>query len=118
LSTPSELTALEIAVLEAMCESTPGEADALRCQIENAEVLKRENTGHGFLTRMKPKKSTYLIKTRVISRVAGKLEGFDNPMLFALFMQDGQISLLDGSAVDEDTSNADFTTIKFTIEPF
>jgi hypothetical protein len=107
------LTMLEMAVLEKMCEGTPREADALRCQIENAEVLERQNTGHGFFTTIRPVDTAYLITTRVIDGVFANLEKLNNPMVFVLFMTDGIIDVLEGAAVDENTSNLDFNAMEF-----
>jgi hypothetical protein len=108
-------TPLEKAVLEAMCDRTPNEADALRSQIETTTVLDRTNTGVGFYTKLKPTNSDKLLTNRVIGGVFANVAGLDNPVAFLLFTKDGHVDLLEGAATDESTATIDFAVARFVI---
>lgn len=53
-----EFTELERAVLNAICEGHSQVADRLRRLLATAQLLERDNTGHGFYTSFEVDKST------------------------------------------------------------
>jgi len=112
------LSELEKAILREIRIIRPDIARALDEQLEDMIVVSRENTNAGFYTTLRPQKVSTLIKqSRTVGNVFAKIQGMQNPMTFVLFIKDGLVHMLEGASIDEDTSNIDFSTVKFEIVP-
>jgi hypothetical protein len=113
-----DLNELEKAVLEQMLRQAPGNLiPLLREQIDGASVVSRKNTGAGFYTELKVGKISRPIETTVIENVCADIEGFDQPMLFLLFLQDGVIHTLEGATITDSSVGIDLSNIRFVIRP-
>jgi hypothetical protein len=115
----AQLNPLENAVLKAMCDLNlqNGDANALRSQLIDPIVTRRQNTGHGFYTWLTIKDKSKLIKTSVIDGVDATISGFIGPMLFILFSTNGIIDFLEGAATapEDDTTEVDFSSVQFQL---
>jgi hypothetical protein len=110
------LNELEKAVLEQMLRQASGNLlPLLREQIEGASVVSRKNTGAGFFTELKVKQVSRPIEAKVIKDVCADIEGFDQPMLFLLFLRDGVIHTMEGATIDDGTVDIDFSNVRFVI---
>jgi hypothetical protein len=78
----SVFTALESAVLEAICEAQPSGGDQLRECLRRAKLTRRENTGHGFYTHFSVGSPTWS---------PDELRLLDGPIAHMLDMGDGMI---------------------------
>jgi hypothetical protein len=116
----SELSPLENAVLDAICKEMPDEAHAISSQMSNLNVLRRENTGHGFFsyfagTRPGPPIGHRALPAGSAKVVAAWIKGLKNPVIFVLFTREGKLHMLDGSAIEEATNDVDFFTAEFEL---
>jgi hypothetical protein len=110
------LNSLERAVLHQIGAATPEIAMALNEQLEGVVVSKRENTNAGFFTTLQTRNVKTTIKqARAIGNVFARIEGLQNPMTFVLFIKDGLIDMLEGAAIDENTSEINFSTVRFEV---
>jgi len=106
---------LEKAVLEQMLQQVPGNVfPLLQEQLKTATVLGRENTGAGFYVRFEAKPISRPIEASTTSRQISR--GFDQPMLFLLFLKDGAIRTLEGTAIDDSTVDVDFSKVRFVVK--
>lgn len=112
-----ELNKLEAAILEAFTVRNPDEAGALKSQIKDIVVSKRENSGAGFFTYLLPAHRELTVVNRVFGKMFADVEGLTNSMTFLLFTEDGAITMLEGAAIAEDTTNIDFAAVSFKILP-
>ncbi len=113
-----QFTALETAALHAIFDETPEIAGLLREQLEVAYVLKRENTGGGFLTTIAVPVGTPKANCHSVLgyETHASIEGMAAGLGFALFMDQGWLHLLDGWARGGDNTTAfDFTRLPFSI---
>jgi hypothetical protein len=114
----SQFTALERAVLQAICESYPADRLALEAQLSTAKLEKRENTGCGFFTH-------FLVDQSSSKRVGGerlrngpqaKIEGLKYGMGFILWLESGYADCLEGYAYGPDsTTELPFESVHFQI---
>jgi hypothetical protein len=112
------LNELEKAVLEQMLRQASGNLlPLLTEQIEGASVVGRKNTGAGFFSALKVEQVSKPIEAKVIQDVWADIEGFDQPMLFLLFLRDGVIHTLEGATIDDSTVDIDFSNVRFVIRP-
>jgi hypothetical protein len=110
-----ELTKLEAAVLCEMAAIHADEQEAIEWQMANCQVIKRVNTGAGFYTHLQNDNQKHKIRSHVISRVFAEVDGLINPLIFVLFMEDGEMKLLEGAAVVDDTTSTNFEKVNFSI---
>ena len=113
-----DFTPLERAVLAAICEKYPSDRSALEAQLATARVRNRENTGHGFFTKVDVKKTpdTALPPPRL--RDGPQLvsvHGLKHGMGFILWLTDGFASSLEGYAYADSTVELDLETAEFTL---
>jgi hypothetical protein len=47
--------------------------------------------------------------------VCADIAGFDQPMLFLLFLRDGMIYALEGAAITDSTVHIDFSDVQFVL---
>lgn len=80
-----------------------------------ASVVSRKNTGAGFYTKLKVKQVSKPIEAKVIGNVCADIEGFDQPMLFLLFLRDGVIHQMEGATIDDSMVDIDFSKARFLI---
>jgi nitrous oxidase accessory protein NosD len=115
----SRLTALEAAVLNEICRQENDHGEALRAQVAAAIVTRRENSGAGFFTHLSVDRSLMPIMggATVIGNVVARIAGFEAPLLFFLFMEDGYVEMLEGASVEDSTVGVDLSACSFTIDP-
>jgi hypothetical protein len=114
----SSLNELEKAVLEKIRQDASGNLlPLLREQIDGASVVSRKNTGAGFFTKLKVERVSRPIDASHIGNVWADIEGFNQPMTFLVFLQDGVIHTLEGASIDDSTVGVDFSNVRFVIRP-
>jgi len=112
-------TPLERAVLKEICKQSD-EREALERQLATARVTRRKNTGDGFFTYFVVDRNGAPLTSRwrVLGNVAASIEGFERPLLLALFMnKDGYADMLEATAVGDSTVGIDLSVVRFTINP-
>ena len=104
------LTDLEAVALSEIGKQHP----VLLPQIAVVSVLDRENTGSGFLTSLAVDRASAesITSDRVLGNVWLRVQGFQDPMTFLLFMEDGFISCLEGATVRDTTELIDLCSPK------
>jgi hypothetical protein len=111
----SFLNELENAVLEEMVRQAPADLFSLEEQLRGVSALSRNNTGAGFYTKLVPKKTTTPVNAKIIGNVFADVKGLNHPMTFILFIRDGVVDTLEGAAVDDSTTDIDFSKVQFEI---
>jgi hypothetical protein len=118
-STQSCFTALELAVLRAICEKESVDRDrtALEVQLSSALLLSRENTGAGSYTSFAVDRSSGapVGGERLRNGPAMRIDGLQHGMGFILWLKDGYAELLEGCSYGESTSEIDFQRAGFEI---
>ena len=112
-------TALERAVLEEICKQAD-QREVLERQLATARLTRRENTGDGFFTYFTVDRNSPALTSRwrVVGNVAAAIEGFERPLLIALFMnKEGYADMLEGTAAGDSTATIDLSTVPFRINP-
>jgi hypothetical protein len=109
------LTKLEQAALDEICRLQFDGREVLERQLVTAEVARRENSGAGFFTYLAVDRTTAPFRTgrQVLGRVAANVEGFQQPILFLLFITDGYVDMLEGATVGDSTVGIDLANLKF-----
>ena len=115
----SPFTALESATLAEICRQYPEQATTLRSQIATATIIGRENSGAGFFTDLTVDPTFPAVATtaRVIGNIEAIVEGFKYSLLLMLFMENGYAHMIEGAAIDDDTTAVDFSSVRFTLTP-
>jgi hypothetical protein len=115
--TLSNFSALERAVLDEICHQYPTQRAALEAQLAAAVVRSRENTGAGVYTHFEINRSVApaIAWDRVIGNVSVKIDGFEDPMIFLLFTDDGYANCLEGAAICDSTIQVNLNTVRFEI---
>jgi hypothetical protein len=93
------LTDLERDVLLAMLAGHPG--PVLRDQLESAEIVSREMSGVGFFLRLATGSDRRFQRDSEVTGIYADIPGVSQPVGFALFIRDGQISWLEGWTHEE-----------------
>ncbi|MFZ2159219.1 MAG: hypothetical protein WAV72_24295 [Bradyrhizobium sp.] len=113
----TSLNELEKSVLQTLIQKVPANlAPLLKSQIDNASVVSRENTGAGFYTELDAGDVSQPVDAKVIQGVSAEIEGFEQPMLFLLFLRDGAIHTLEGAAITDSTVGIDFSEVRFRVQ--
>ena len=114
----TEFTDLEVEALRAIFLETPEFAAALEQQFEASNVTTRENSGHGFFTRVKVADDARVVDCPSVlghathARIGGLRYGFG----FVLFLDRGRLHMLEGFAYGSDsTHDLDLTAIQFEV---
>jgi hypothetical protein len=115
LSIASEFTALERAVLAAICEMCSADQTALEAQLSSATLLDRENTGGGFFTRFAVDRASNVAigGTRLRDGPAVKINGLEHGMGFILWLKEGYTHCLEGYSYAEPTTAVDLQAVGF-----
>lgn len=111
-------TNLELAALRSIFSETPDLAADLQQQMDRATVIKRENTGAGFLTTIGVPSDTPQVRTRKVLgyETYARIHGLEHGLGFVLFIREGRMHLLDGySPGSESTVPLDFLDLTFEI---
>jgi hypothetical protein len=113
-------TALERASLEEICRQQGDARKTLESQLATATVTRRENSGAGFFTYLEVDRATAPVVSteRVLGNVAASIDGFEDPLLLMLFMEDGYAKFLEGTAIRDSTVDLDLSTLRFTLSAF
>jgi hypothetical protein len=119
-SPQSTFTALERAVLDAICEMHPEDGAALEAQLSTATVRSRENDGYGFFTHFGVDRTSCPgiggMRLRNGPRAA-RIDGLKRGMGFILWLQDGYADCIEGYPFDESTTEIDLETVGFDLSP-
>jgi hypothetical protein len=106
---------LEREVLEITAREYPASADVLRLQIDNAQVVRFENSGAGFFCCLKvATEAPFLNEKSPLDGAYGNVLGVEHGMGFIVFLENGRLSFIEGycngnvSTVDFDFENATF----------
>jgi len=112
-------SALERAVLSAVCALYPDERNALESQLATAGFQGRENTGGGFFTN-------FTVDTSSTQALGGErlrdgprlvsIEGLAYGMGFILWLKEGYAECLEGYSYAEPTTAIDFQTVAFKLD--
>jgi len=113
------LNDLEVAALAAIAGQYPEQEAGLLAQIQAARIVTRENTGAGFFAHLSVDRgSTKPVFLRSpVGDVMADIDGFQVPMGFLVFLDEGYICTLEGFAIDDDTSRTDFNQVRFSMRP-
>lgn len=116
-SVVSDFTALERAVLHAICEAHAVDRAALEGQLLTAVVLSRENTGAGFYTRLFIERSaaTPIAGERLRHGPAASIDGLEHGMGFTLWLKEGYADCLEGYCYGESTARIALERVGFKI---
>ena len=118
-STESCFTALELAILRAICEKESVERDrtSLEAQLSTAILESRTNTGAGFYTAFTVGRSSSVPigGDRLRTGPAARIDGLQRGMGFILWLRDGYVALLEGYSYEESTIEIDFERAGFEI---
>lgn len=116
-SVGSTFTALERAVLQAICEAYPADRLALGAQLSTVRSLSRENTGAGFYTRFSVQRSpeTAISGERVRRGPAVRVDGLQHGLGFLLWLDEGFASCLEAYSFGENTGAIAFDQLRFEI---
>ena len=108
---------LELAAIRSIFAEVPEHAAALEEQLRGAVVTSRENTGHGFFTRITVADDAPPVPLSgpLGERTHAHIKGFETGLGFLIFLKDGRCSTLEGYAFVDDTSAADLTAVDFAI---
>jgi hypothetical protein len=97
----SELTFLEQAVLHAILAGSHPALDSLRHQLRGLEVVRRIASGTTFSTVLRPDpvlpRAPIAARRAVLDDVMADVPGLARGAAFALFVEDGRISRLEGT---------------------
>lgn len=119
LSTESCFTALESAVLRAICEKELVDRNRrdLEGQLSTAVLVSRENTGAGFYTSFAVNRGSGVPVSgeRLRNGPAMRIDGLQHGMGFILWLKDGYAELLEGYSYGESTVEIDFKRAGFEI---
>ena len=110
-------TALERAVLRAICEMHSADQTALEAQLSTANVLSRENTGAGFFTRfvVDHDSGAAVGGARLKDGPGARIEGLDHGMGFILWLKEGYADCLEGYSFADSTTGIDLERVGFEI---
>ncbi len=102
---------LEAAVLDAIAGQYPQQRNELLAQFQAARVIGRHNSGAGFFTNLEieRQKAAPVTVPRVIGNVWADIDGFEAPMTFLVFTEDGYAKTLEGATCGDGTENVDFS---------
>lgn len=92
--------------------------ESLHAQMAAACIVKRENTGLGFITTVEVPSACELVDARgsLGNATYAYVDGLKHGLGFVLLLKDGRLHVLDGySLAGEDTSALPFFDIKFQI---
>jgi len=110
-------TKLEQAALNEICKHSR-ERPALEGQLATASVSSRKNTGDGFFTYFAVDKNCGPLAgpRRVLGNVTVTIEGFERPLMVALFMsKDGYANMLEATTAGDSTIGIDLSAVRFEI---
>jgi hypothetical protein len=112
---PIEREVLEIAAAECSCS-----AEAIRHQIDTAQVVSFENSGAGFFSNLVVAEDAPVLpeKSR-LSGAYGSVLGIEHGMGFIVFLQDGRLAMIEGYCNDSvPTKDLDFSRAVYELMPW
>jgi hypothetical protein len=110
-------TGLEQVALEEICKHSR-ERPALEAQLATARVSRRKNTGDGFFTYFAADQNCPPLTGpwSVLGNVTVTIEGFERPLMVALFMsKDGYAHMLEATTAGDSTTGIDLSAVRFEI---
>jgi hypothetical protein len=115
----SDFTLLEQAVLSAVCGENPNDRAAMEAQLATATLKTRENTGAGFFTYFDVQRIgiTPVSGRRLRDGPNAKIKGLQHGMGFILWFKEGYAHCLEGYAYAESTTEVDWQSVSFELDP-
>lgn len=104
-----ELTNLEVSALSEIARQHP----ELLAQISVLTVLERRNSGVGFFTEVAVDRSSAerVDSKNPLGNIWLDIQGFESPMVFLVFLEDGFIKFLEGATVGDQTDQIDLHSL-------
>jgi|SRR5438105_10875437 len=117
LSIGADFSALERAVLGAICDMYSEDRAALEAQLSTATLVSRENTGAGFYTRFAVDRASSIAigGMRLRDGPAIRIDGLEQGMGFILWLKEGYADCLEGYSYAESTTRIVLETAGFEI---
>jgi hypothetical protein len=117
LSIRPDFSALERAVLAAICAMHSADRAALEAQLSTAPLLSRENTGAGFYTRFAVERTSRTAITGARSRAGpqSNVDGLQHGMGFILWLESGFAHCLEGYSYGESTTGIILEAASFEV---
>lgn len=110
------LFAIERAAIEAIIGEYPILADALACQLAEATVCNRRDTGKGFYTDLIVSDGAPLVVTpSPIGEPSADVDGLEHGMGFLLMVRDCKMVCLEGYSFEDHAAPIDFETVAFSM---
>jgi hypothetical protein len=112
----SKLTALELAVAEAIAREYPDATETLLGQLQNAVVTNRDFTGVGFFTEFDVPKDGP--PARDVIGPVGTIQSLVGPerypLEFMLYVRDGYAEMIEAYSFEDGYGDLDLLTAEFT----
>ena len=116
LTGPHNLTGLERAVAEAICNEFPEGRDALLLQLATAKVTERDFTGVGFYTEFEVDHASRAPQPK--TSPFGEIRSYVGPdsyeLLFVLYVRDGYAGMIEAYSFDDGYGSLDLLTCAYT----
>jgi hypothetical protein len=111
---------IEREVLEITAREYPASANALRAQIDSAQVVRFENSGAGFFCYLKVTTEAPLLKEKSpLDGAYGNVLGIEDGMGFIVFLESGRLSFIEGYCNGNvSTVGFDFKNATFDLKPW
>jgi hypothetical protein len=111
---------IEREVLEITAREYPASADVLRLQIDNAQVVRFENSGAGVFCYLKvATEAPFLKEKSPLNGAYGNVLGVEHGMGFIVFLESGRLSFIEGYCNGNvSTVGFDFENATFNLKPW
>jgi hypothetical protein len=111
---------IERQVLEITAAEYPASADALRRQMDTAQVVSFENSGAGFFSNIAVAADAPLVGEKGhLNAGYGSVCGIEDGMGFIVFLKEGRLSLIEGYCNSSGpTNDIDFSRAAFELKPW
>lgn len=112
----SKLTALELAVAEAIAREYPEAMEALLGQLQNAVVTNRDFTGVGFFTEFEVPKDAPPAKDVIgpVGNIRSLVGPERYPLEFMLYVREGYAEMIEAYSFEDGYGDLDLLTAEFT----
>ncbi len=106
-------SAFEIDVFDAIAALNPAQKGALLAQFRAARVTNRHNSGAGFFTYFEVDrlKAGPVILSSPTESVWADVDGFQDQMIFLVFLQDGYAKMPEGATIRDSTVGVDLSQL-------
>jgi hypothetical protein len=111
---------IEREVLEVTAAEYPASAEALRQQIDTAQVANFKNSGAGFFSDLVVATDAPLLTEKSpLDGAYGSVVGIEHGMGFIVFLKDGRLSMIEGYCNgNASTTDIDFSKVVYELTPW